>query len=502
MDPADPAAVDPDVARSPLVLALDIGTSSVRALAYDGSGRCVNGWEVHKPYRVTAMSRGGIVVDAEELLDHSLACIDGVVSAARNSGRSLDAAACDTFWHSLMGLDRQGAPLTPVLTWADTRSAGAARELKRRLDPSVVFARTGTELHASYWPAKLLWLSDTDPDTFQRVHSWVSFGEYLYLRLFGELQVSVSMASCTGLFNQRACAWDAETLAELPIEPNQLSPVAEDARSVTELGDVYRKRWPELDEVPWYLPIGDGAANNVGSGGTGPDRAVVMVGTSGALRVVRPGTEFDMPRGLWTYRVDRQRIVQGGALSAAGNVYAWALDTLAIPDRDAMISEVHAMKPDSHGLTILPFLAGERSPTWNPDADSAIEGLTLSSRPVEIVRALLEAMTYRFRLVYDIIVREIPSVCQVIGSGAGLVHSPEWTQLLADVLGKPVTVSGVAEASSRGAALLALEHLGAVNDIADVEAPMGKIFAPNEANVPAYRGGMQRQQDLYKRLLE
>jgi gluconokinase len=501
MEPGKSADVDPDESEAPLVLSVDVGTSSVRALVYDRAGRAVRGWGVHRQYAVTTTPDGGVVADADELFELCVGCIDGVLPVMQTSNVRPDVIACDTFWHSLVGLNGCGAPQTPVMTWADTRSDRAAEELRRRLDVRAVRARTGTELHSSYWPAKLLWLSRKDPETFRKVRSWVSFGEYLYLRLFGERRVSVSMASGTGLFNQSSCDWDRELISDLPIQPDQLSPVREFSATFSDLREPYGSRWPALHGSPWYLAIGDGAANNVGSGGTGPERVVVMVGTSGALRVVRETAEFQNPHGLWTYRVDRRRIIQGGALSAGGNVFAWALSTLAVGDTGALMAEVEAMAPDSHGLTILPFLAGERSPDWNDNARAAIEGLTLNTRPAALVRALLEAITYRFGLVHDIIEREIESVQQVIGSGAALVRSPFLNQLLADVIGRPVAMSAVREATSRGAALMALEDLGAIDDIGHVDAPLGTIFAPRAANVEAYRAGLRRQQELYKRLL-
>jgi gluconokinase len=309
------------------------------------------------------------------------------------------------------------------------------------------------------------------------------------------------MASGTGIFNQQECAWDRETIAGLPIAEDQLSPVAEFSSGFRGLSPPYDARWPELAHLSWCLAIGDGAANNIGSGGTGEDRVVIMVGTSGALRVVRELDRVVVPRGLWSYRVDRRRSIQGGALSAGGNVYAWAIASLAAGSLDEVEEAVEKLLPDAHGLTVLPFLAGERSPCWNLDARSAIVGVTLDTHPADIIRALLESMSYRFGLVYDIVEREIDSVRAIIGSGAGLTQSPMWTQIMADVLGRPVMLSAVAEASSRGAALLVLESLGSISDISELPAPTGTTFAPRTENTRTYRAAMKRQQELYRRVL-
>ena len=493
----DQGDVDLGDAVDPLVLAIDVGTSSSRALAYDARARAVSGWESHHPYQVKTTPDGGVEADADQLLELVAQCIDDVVAAVSRTSRQIAAVACDTFWHSLMGVGGHGQALTPVYIWADLRSAQAARELRRILDERAVHARTGVVLHASYLPAKLRWLSEMQPDLMDHVAYWMSLGEWLYLQLLGERRVSISMASGTGLFDQRRCAWDEEMLQVLPLREEQLSPVAEFSDLMTGLRDAFAGRWPTLREVPWYLPLGDGACNNVGSGGFGERWAVAMIGTSGALRVVHESSQVRSPPGLWTYRLDRRRLVQGGAVSDGGNVFAWLARTLRLDDTDALERELQAMPPDAHGLTVLPFLAGERSPHWNLDARAAIVGMTLNTRPLDISRAALEAMAYRFGIVFDLLKQVIRAPVGIIGSGAGLIHSPAWMQIMTDVLGEPLIASAVPEATSRGAALLALEAMGIIDDLAAVPAPLGKRYTPVSDHSRIYRAAMARQERLY-----
>lgn len=493
--------VDPEVAADPLVLAIDAGTSSVRALVYDARGREVTGREVHRPYTVATTPDGGVTADPDYLLGLIGSCLDEIVAEVVQAKKTIAAVACDTFWHSLIGLDSGGKPLTPVLTWADTRAAEAAVELHSRLDEAAIHRRTGCVLHASYWPAKLVWLEQCDPQLMRNVTHWVSFGEYLYLHLFGERHVSLSMASGTGLFDQNLCTWDDEMLAVLPVRRDQLSPLADFADALHGLHPPFARRWPALARVPWYLPVGDGACSNLGSGGCGDEWAVLMVGTSGAIRVVREAGHIDIPRGLWAYRVDRRRFVEGGALSAGGNVFAWLTRTLHLPDLFAVEQQISRMLPDAHGLTVLPFLAGERSPEWNPSVRAAFVGASLDTTTTDIVQASLEGVSYRFGLVYDILKQAIPTLRGIIGSGAGLIHSPPWMQIMTDVLGEPITASDVSEATSRGAALLALEALGAIPDLFALPAPLGKRFEPSPDRTAIYRAAMERQERIYRRLI-
>ncbi|MBA2462215.1 MAG: gluconokinase, partial [Actinobacteria bacterium] len=404
------------------VLALDLGTSSVRARVYDENAAPVGGAEPQVPYE----PKSGLA-DAGELLDASR----GVVDQALGAAGPVDAIGCSAFWHSLLVLDERERPLTPVLTWRDLRSASYAEELRARLDPAAVHARTGCVLHPSYWPAKLAWLRGEEPGVFRRARRFVSFPDYLLLRLTGELRVSLSQASATGLYGRSG--WDEELLEVLDVEPEQLSPVSDE-----QVGG-------------WFPPLGDGACSNVGAGCVTPDRAALMVGTSGALRVVRPDDGRPVRAGLFLYRLDEERVVEGGSLSDGGNLHAWLERTLRLPG-DARVAD---REPDGHGLTFLTLLGGERSPGWHPSAKGAIAGLTFETQPLDLLQAALEGVAYRFAEIADL----LPEVREVVATGAALDANPEWTQILADVLGRPV-FRGVAEGSSRGAAVVALERLG------------------------------------------
>jgi gluconokinase len=420
-----------------VVLALDVGSSSVRAQRFDRRGN-PDGELRQEKYDGR---------DPREILELTRRVL---------GGEEPDGTSC--FGHSLLALDEHGEPLTEVLGWRDTRSADAAEWLCRRLDTDAVHARTGAYLHPSFWPAKLAWLAETEPETFRRAARFVSFSDYLR----GETRTSPSIASGTGLLDLTREGWDAELLDALALE---------------------RERLPELDpELPVWI---DGACSNLGAGCTGTKRAALMVGTSGALRILYE-SERPQPRpGLFLYRFDERRIVEGGALSDGGNLHAWLEHTLA--GSDGSITE---RSPEEHGLTVLPFLGGERSTGWDADATGAIVGLTFETTPRDIRQAALEGVALRFAAIADL----LPEVEEVVATGGGLLNDPEWIQLTADALARPVTVSGVKEASLRGAAVAALERAGDQVD----DAPLGDQFHPREALAEAYRSARERQQQVYE----
>lgn len=481
------------------VLAVDIGSSSVRAALYDQSGAHVEGTEVKLDYDLEYTQDGGATKNADEILDLVSRAIDGALSEAGDA--AISCVAASTFWHSLLGLDATGRPTTQILTWADRRSAGEAADLRARLDESAVHSRTGCVLHSSYLPAKLLWLQQEYPEQFSHTERWVSVGEYLYERFVGPNRVAVgtSMASATGLFNQHRLAWDAEILEALPVEETQLSPISDDP--VQGLQPEWAERWPALADVPWFPPVGDGACSNVGSGCVTDDRLALMVGTSGAMRVLWKSEEVKIPDGLWCYRADAQRLVMGGALSNGGNLVEWLRNTLRLPEPEEAEEQLSRMEPDSHGLTFLPLLAGERGPAWADRANGTVAGISMSSTPVEILRAAMESVALRFAIIAEQLEFASPGEKEIVATGGGLLGSPTWTRIMADVLGRPIILSGVKEASSRGAALLALERLGAL-EIEGVEAPLGDTVKPDLGRHRIYRKALERQKRLYDALLD
>jgi gluconokinase len=325
----------------------------------------------------------------------------------------------------------------------------------------------------------------------------MSVGEYLHLRLFGQARSSVSMASATGLLDQNSCSWDEEILSHLGIAAEHLPPVCDADQHFTGLAARHAARWPALAEARWLLALGDGACDNIGSGCVTRESAALMVGTSGALRSLWQARAVSIPGELWCYRADRTRFVMGGALSNGGDLFAWMTNALKLGSGDEIEAGLAATEADAHNLTVLPFLSGERSTGWNADARAVIAGMSLDTTPLEILRAGLESVAYRFSAIYDSVAGAIGEPRELVASGAALLHSPTWAQIISDVIGREIIASGESEASSRGAALLALEHLGAVESLERVEAARVRTYSPDPKRHARYNEARRRHERLY-----
>jgi gluconokinase len=211
-----------------------------------------------------------------------------------------------------------------------------------------------------------------------------------------------------------------------------------------------------------------------------------MVGTSAATRVVYAADAVEPRPGLFLYRLDGTRFCEGGALSDGGNLHAWLRRTLHAYDEAELADRPAA----AHGLTFLPFLGGERSLGWDPRRRGSVHGLSFATSPLDIAQAALEGVCYRLADVLD----AIGGIETVVATGGGLLANPAWVQVLADVLGRPVEVSGVAEGSARGAAVIGFERLG----LAVPEAPVARVVEPRADRFAIHSAAREEQRETMR----
>ena len=516
------AARTPSPLSQELILGIDIGTSSVRAALYDARGRMLPATFVQHERSLATTAEGGSEIDPDVALKQFVRTIDDVLKCSRDSDGEIAGVAVSCFWHSLLGVDEKGAPTTAVLGWADTRSGEFTAALRKRFNESEVHNRTGARFHSSFWPAKLLWLRSKNRRVFDRTAKWLSLSDYLTMKIHeahafekqhtsimraakewqysGTPLTSVSIASATGMFDIRECRWDAELLDFLGLHEFNLSRIADTDEPRHRLTRPYSRRWPRLRNALWFPAIGDGAANNIGSGCVDMAKAGLMIGTSGAMRVAYKGEPpKKIPSGLWCYRIDSRRVIIGGALSDGGGLYQWLKERLRLdPSAER---ELANRPPTDHGITIMPFFAGERSTGYNENATGAILGLNSSTDSIDIFHAALESVAYRFADIFDQL-NEVVRVREIVASGGALHASTVWTQILADILRRELTLTDTVEASMRGAVLLALETTGKIKALDEVSTPKGKHFQPNGSRRSAYAAARKRHDEAYKLLID
>jgi gluconokinase len=493
---------------NPLILVLDVGSSSTRAILFDSEGRSVPDAVAQIATNFTTASDGQSTIDADLLLSKVVDSIDLLLKNNPKLANQIAGVGCDSFAGNILGVDKDYKPITPIYTYADTRCTTDVAAIRQDLGISGVQAihkRTATMLSTSYAPARLRWFARAESTKYKDVSHWITFGEYLFWNLFQKKGTSLSIASWNGLLNFQTLSWDKEWLNYLGLRESHLSPLTDIDEPVSGLKSTWADKWPALKSVPWFPVIGDGASANIGGGCDNSNRIALTLGTTGAMRVVvSPKDITKIPYGLWCYRVEKDRCLLGGATTEGGNLFAWMKRTLQLPDPKQLEEQVAALPPASHGLSILPFVAGERAPGWSENATANFQGITLSTTPVELLQAGLESVAYRMALIYRKIVGNLPSSesRQIVIGGGSIIDSPAWAQIFSDVLGEPLTTLTEKENTSRGTALLALEKLGIIKRTSDLQPETGRVFQPNLRNFVVHQTAIEKQVELYDRMVE
>ncbi|MFL6529880.1 MAG: gluconokinase [Chthoniobacterales bacterium] len=448
----------------PLVLAVDIGSSSVRSALFTGDGGRLSRSAASRQYSIRYTADGGAELDPRVVLRATKSCV------AETCGSQIPfAVSGSAFWHGLLGVDDKGKPVTPIYTWADTRSADAAAQLREQFSEHAIQLRTGCMLRAPFWPAKLRWLRCTD------VARWVSPAAWIFERVFGVGLTSNSMASGTGLYNLHQRTWDEELCHACGISTEQLGEIGDAGTNI-------------------FAAIGDGGASNLGSGADRLGKIAINIGTSAAVRIVTRNLKR-LTRGFFKYVVDDERFVVGGAISNAGNLHRWCMRELNIRDDREAEKALTRADAATHALTILPFWVQERAPTWPEDLRGAIVGLRPVTSAADIIRATTTSVFYRLAAIVDEIEVALGRADEIIVSG-GILHSPASLAILADSLGRDIRICVEMESSLRGAAIYALEHLG--HEVTPLR--RGKLVRHRPALAAKHRERHARQEQLERQL--
>jgi gluconokinase len=484
--------VAPGAALDPLVLALDVGSTATRGGVHDASGRPVRGLQYKVPHAFTIAPDGTSVIDPDQVTAEVEQVLDAVAGRPR-LGTRIAGVAMDTFAASLIAVDAAGRALTPCLTYADSRSADAVTALREELDEHAVQQRTGTRLHTSYHAPRLRWLAAAQPRTVAKAAVWWSLGEYILARLVGHPLAGTSTVAWTGLLDRRTGELDAELLAAAGIGPDQLSA----PRDVTQPApSVAPARWPALARAVWFPVITDGFASNVGSGATDATVLTAATATSGALRVLLDGPADPLPSGLWNYRVDVGRTLLGGAINDVGRAVSWAQSTLRL---GPALAAVLTAPPGDATPLVLPYLTGERAPGWVGGARAVFGGVSAATDADTLFRGIVEGVAMTYARVADELHPAAPRVSEVAAAGRVSNDQPEWLQVLADVLGRPVTHVTRPRATQRGTALLALDVLAP--DAPRAPRATGATYEPRPPHVEHYAARRARFAEVYDALV-
>lgn len=476
------------------MLVIDIGSSSTRTALFDMQGNPLPHTFRTQQYQFETTADGASTIDARQLRHWVEVCVDGTLRQSADT--TIHAVGLSTFVGNLIGLDAKGEPQTPVFTYADTRlHTGFSQTLHAAGGSQTITQRTGCLPHPAYAPARLHWLKHELPELYGRVSKWVDFATYLYLCWFGEMRTSYSIASWLGLLHRKQLAWDDIWLHSLELSASSFPELAEYSQTITRFSIDYAKRWPCLRHAQFFLAVGDGAAATVGSGVTETAQVALTIGTTSAMRRISR-IQPTVPEGLWSYRITRDVHLTGGAMSEGGNVFDWVRRVLVLPDDQEIERLLQEGATKRHGLTLLPTLAGERSPGYNPHITGAVSGLSLNTSAIDIIQAALEGIALRLDTIAELLVQ--PD--DIIIAGGGLIeNSHAFTQMVASALDHPLHSMNRTETTAHGIAALVLHALTG-KPLSTWKPETVSVIRPNTQQVSYLREAKDRQTALYNYL--
>lgn len=475
------------------IIGIDIGTSSTKAVLYGLDGQVYA--HANRAYTLFRDASGLAEEDPAEILAAVLAVLTEVNQSIAFTQDQLEGVSFSSANQSLLALDQHYRPITRLLTWADTRAAAVAEQLKASERGQAIYEKTGTPLHPMSLLCKLRWLHKSQPGLSAQAAYYCGIKEYVIHQLCGVWQMDISNASCTGLFNIFDQQWDQEALALAGITREQLPPVVDAYAKFQGLKDQYVTQTGCPAQTTFVQGAFDGALSNLGVGALDPERIAVTIGTSGAVRVTLNHPVTDPQGRLFCYALDRQHYVVGGPVNNGGAVLGWAKDKLFAPAETTehqlsyeRLNEIAAQVPaGANGLLFHPFLGGERAPLWDANARGSFFGLTYLHTKADMLRAVLEGITFNLNTVLQEVIELTGQPPEILATG-GFARSKTWCQILADIFACPITIPQDFESSCLGAAVVGLKALGLVSDLSVVQQWLGTTttYKPLSTNSAVY----------------
>jgi len=463
------------------ILGIDIGTTGCKCIVADLEGKCLG--EGSSPYSILSPHASWAEQDPEAVFAGVMEAVRRAVLTSRVSPENIWALSFGGTLHSLLAVDREGIPLTKALIWADTRSKDCSLLLREEHNAHQIYKRTGCPVHPIYPASKIVWIHENLPSAYRKTYKFISLKEYVLHKLLNRYLVDRSIASATGLFNIHNLDWDYDTLGIVGIMADRLSEHVATTTVVEGLEPRYAQAMGIRSDVLIVIGAGDGLLSNLGAGSVGPGQLTCMIGTSGAVRVLSVEPKLDEKERTWCYLLTDKAWVVGGAVNNAGLVYQWFREKfypIGEKKYKTLDEEAAQVGVGSEGLIFLPYLTGERSPNWNPNARGVLFGLSLRHDHRHFLRAIMEGVAYGMYSLLLALEEVTGEIREIRGSG-GFLLSPLWVQIVTDVFGREIIVPQVVETTALGAVLLAMYALGQIEDLREVReyVPIKACYTPN-----------------------
>ena len=494
-------------------LGLDIGTSGTKALLMDADGTVSA--TATSPHEVYSPKAGWSEQAPDEWYSASVKATRTVLNASGIDGRQIVGIGLSGQMHGLVITDGAGKPLRRSIIWNDQRTAEQATQIeeivggKQRLIELV-----GNAAMTSFTLTKLLWVRQNEPGVYDRIRHFLLPKDYVRLRLTGEYVGEVSDMSGTLMFDQESRCWSDAILSRFEIDKGILPPVIESHEISGRLTNQAAEELGLAEGVPVVGGGGDQPAGAIGNGIVRAGLTSATIGTSGVVYVHSDSYRVDPESRVNTFCscVAGQWCMFGCVMSAGGS-FQWLRNTIGeefvarartdgVDPYDLMTEAAEKAVPGSGGVFFLPYLTGERTPHADPNARGAWIGLSATTTRGDLIRAVLEGITFAMHDVLSILRDRGVATEQIRLSGGG-AKSAFWRQLQADVYGTECVTVNSDEGPAYGVALLAAVATGRFADIGEAcesAISVTNTVRPDAARRKLYKKLHQQYQRLYPAL--
>lgn len=478
-----------------LILVLEASTAAAKAMLYrSGTGMIA---VLHQNYSVAAGDLASY--NADRIMAETMALGNRLL---RQTGitRVDMVATCSIWSHSLLMLDVQKRPLSPLNTWADTAAAATTRKYRKdNLLFTSLYQRTGCPIHTTY----TLWkyIHEKENGNLKDVSLIASLPDYLFFKLSGEFAVSRSTASAGGFLNIHTLEWDMETLDFAGIDAAML-PKLVDSEYTGSLTEEAAAALGLQEGTPVLITGADGCMNQVAAGAFGGPIMTVSVGTSAAMRMATSRPVLADYPSTWCYAGVEQMWVVGCATAGAGNCVDWMGKKILGPGNGLSLQQLDegaaAALAKGEAPFFLPFLAGERCPGWDDTKTAMLFEMKIDHDIYDLYYAVLEGVLFNLRQCYDLTVPIVGQPPALINISGGIEGSPLWIAMAATIFGKPVYTGGLQHASLLGAALMGLKAAGEIVTVKGIQPVIEKTWEPLPGKKDFYEKRFEKYLRYYK----
>ncbi len=488
--------------KKQLLMGIDIGTSACKVAVFDIKGKVVA--QANKPYQVYYPNKGWAEQDPEEWWQAIVDAIGEILDAQAFDKNDIAGIGVDGQSWSAIPIDENGKVLDRTPIWMDTRARDICDRVKRLALADRIFEVAGNDFLPSYTTPKMLWLKENRPEVFQKTKLFLQSNSFVVMKLTGKVSQDLSQGYGIHFFDMEKLTYDEQLAKELGLSVDLVPPLYQ----CDEVVGTVTEEAAKLTGLPTGIPVVagglDAACGTLGAGVYEVGQTQEQGGQAGGMSICTDHALAHKKLILSPHVVPKKWLLQGGTVGGGGTLKWFKQEFGKDLSFDDLTKEADKITAGSDGVVFLPYMAGERSPIWDPDAKGVFYGLSFDKTRGHMVRALLEGVA--LSLQHNLLTAEETGVVvDSLNAMGGSANSLLWTQIKADVTGKKVQVPASDTATTLGAALLAGVGCGIYQDYKEaVESTIHitRVHEPNMENHERYQKVMELYLALYENLKE